>query len=144
MNLWTSATAEAAETASAKTAAEARMTSEDISEHREDIVHRESAGIAAETSEAASAKATRAVEAELVILLTLLLIRQYCVSLGCLLEFLLSLSLLSIALITLTVRMIFDGNLAVCLFYVCSTGFLINAKYLVIIPFSHVMDLLNF
>ena len=116
------------------------MTSEDISEHREDIVHRESAVTAAEASEAASAKATRTIEAKLVILLTLLLIGQYCVSLGCLLEFFLSLCLLSIALITLTVRMILDGNLAVCLFYVCSTGFLVNAKYLVIISLCHMMD----
>ena len=125
MYLLASAT-KTAKSAAAETTAEARVSSKDISEHREDIIHREPSSTT-ETAKAAASEAARTIEAKLIILLTLLVIGQDSICLCCLLELLFCLCLLSIALITLTVRMIFDGNLTIGLLYICCAGFFVNA-----------------
>ncbi len=100
------------------------------------VFHVDSAA-SAKASEAAASEAAGAVEAELVVLLTLLVIRENGVSLRRLLKLLLRLFLLCIALVALTVRVILDGYLTVCLLYVCGTGVLVQAKHLIVISFCH-------
>ena len=140
MYLWVTSS-EATKATASEAAAEARMSSKDISEHREDIIHRESCSTT-KAFKATASEATRTIEAKLVVLLTLLIVGQHRIRLCCLLELLFCLSLLSIALVTLTVRMVFDGYLTISLLYICCTGFLVNTKYLVIISLCHFTVLL--
>ena len=72
MYLWATSS-EATKATSSEATAEARMSSKDISEHREDIIHRESCSTT-KAFEATASKATRTIEAELIILLTLLIV----------------------------------------------------------------------
>ena len=94
--------------ASAKTAStKATMPAEDVTEHGEYVVH-----VHAASAEAASAEATGAIEAELVVLLPLLWVVQHFVGLCCFLELLLCCLIAGV-----TVGVVLDRELAVSLFY---------------------------
>ena len=71
MYLWATSS-EAAKATTSKAAAEAGMSSEDISEHREDIIHRESCSTT-KAFEATASEATRTLEADLILLMPLLI-----------------------------------------------------------------------
>ena len=116
----------AAATAEPESAEPAAVAAEDVAEHGENVVHVH-AGTAAEPAESA---ALRAVEAELVVLLTLLGVVQHLVSLGGLLECLLGCLVAGVA-----VGVVFDGQLAVGLLDVVFRGVLGDAQYLVVISF---------
>ena len=90
------------------------MSSKDIAEHREDVVHVHLGTKAVEASESA---ACRSCKSKLVVLLTLLWVVQHVIGLCGLLEFLLSLFVARVS-----VRVIFDGNLSVCLLDVIFRG----------------------
>ena len=100
------------------------MTSEDISEHREYIIH---VHTSAETS-TKSACALRPIEPKLVILLTFLWISEHIVSFSSFFEF-----LFSFFVPRVSVRMKFDGYLAISHFYFIVSGSFLNTKYLVVI-----------
>ena len=114
-------------TSSAKTAEATEstlVTTEDVTEHGEDVVHIHV------TAEAAEATSSWCIESELVILPTLVRVVQYLVGFCCLLEFLLG------CLVTgITVRVVFDGELAVCHFYLVFGGVAVHAQHLVIVSF---------
>ena len=96
-------------TAKATKAAKASAVSpEDISEHGEDVVHRETAAEAASTAETT----TGGIEAKLVVLLALLWVVQYIVCLGSFLEFLFSLGIAGVS-----IGVIFDSQLTVSYLY---------------------------
>ena len=104
-------------TAKTTEATEAATTSKDITEHREDVVHRE-----ATTAKATEATHTlRTVEAKLIILLTFLRIVQHIISLGSLLEF-----LLGFLITRVTVGVIFDGYLSIGLLDIILRGVFIH------------------
>ena len=122
-----------ASTEAFKSAKASTMSAKYITEHREDVIHREAA-TSAEASKTATT--TRSVKAELVILLTLVRIMQYIISLSSLLEFLLSLFVAGIL-----VRVILYGYFAVSLLYLVVCGSLANAKYFVIVSFCHCINI---
>ena len=117
MLLWPSAsTAESSEA----------MSTEDVTEHRKDVVH-----VHLTTTEPVkSASAHRACKSKLVILLTFLWVMQHVVGFCSLFEFFLCLLIARV-----TVRVIFDGNLSVCLLYLVFRGCLLQAKYFVVVSF---------
>ncbi len=110
-------------------ATKASTSAEDIAEHGEYVVHRE----ASASERAASAEsATRRVESELVILLSLLWVVENVVSLSGFLKLLFRLWVVGIS-----VGVIFDGKFAVCLLYLVFRGTFAHAEYLVVISFCH-------
>ena len=111
---------EAAETS--KTTASA----ENVAEHRENIVHRETAAETAETAHSA-----QSFKAELVVLLAFLRIAEHAVGFGSLLELLLGVFVVGIA-----VGMVFDGNFPICLLDFVVRGRLADSQNLVIISLS--------
>ena len=124
-------------TASAKASeasAEASVATEDVAKGREDVIHRESASTAESAAESAGA---RTVKSKLVILLALLFVREHGISLGSLLELLLSLFLLLFRLVALTVGVKFYCYLSVCFLYVGSAGLLVYAQHLIVVSLSH-------
>ena len=100
--------------------------SENIAEHREDVVdiHAGCAKVA-EASEASGC-----IEAELVVLLPLLWVVQHIVSLCGLLELFLGFLVAGVA-----VRMILDGYLSVSLLYLIGIGRLADAQHFVVVSF---------
>ena len=115
--------------AKATEATEASTTTKHIAKHGENIIHGESTA-----GESAKAIHVRAIKTELVILLAFLRIMQHIVGFSCLFEFLFSLFVTRIS-----VRMVFDGYLSVCLFYFVFIGILAHAQNLVIISFCHAL-----
>ena len=103
------------------------VTSEDVAEHRENVVH-----IHRGTTEAAEIETsgTRTCEAKLVVLLTRLRVVQHVIGLCGLLEFLLSLLVARI-----TVGVVLDGYLSIGFLYLVFRGGLIDPKHLIIISF---------
>ena len=118
----------AAETSETAETTESTTSAEDIAEHGEDVVHREST--AAESSKASCT--SQSFETELVVALALLRVVKHVVGLGGLLEFLLSVFVARIA-----VGMVFDGDAPIGFLDVVFGSILVNAKYLVIISFCH-------
>ena len=116
-----------ATTSKATEARESAMSAKYITEHGEDIIHREST--AGESTEAAH---VRTVESELVVLLTFLRIMEHIVGLCGLLELLFRLFVTGIP-----VRMVFDGYLPIGFLDVFLTGVLVNAQHLVVVALCH-------
>ena len=122
------ALAAATEATSAK-AAEASTSAEHVAKHGEYIVHGETAGTA-ESSE--SAFAARTVEAELIVLLSLLRVMQHVVSLGRFLEL-----FLGFLVARISVRVILYGDFPICFLYFVLRGILAHSKNFIIISFCH-------
>ena len=117
-------------TAKASEAAESTaMSAEHVTEHREDIVHRETTGA---TESATAESAARSIKAKLVILLAFLRVVKHIVSLCCFLELLLSLFIARV-----TVRVIFDSYLSIRLLYFVVCGGLADAKHFIIVSLCH-------
>ena len=115
-------------TAPATTESAKAVTTEDIAEHREDVVHIHRRTV--ETTESACSASHRTCEAKLIVLLTLLRVVQDVVGLGSLLKLLLSLFVARVS-----VGVIFDGNLSICLLDVVFRGRLVQSQHLVVVSF---------
>ena len=100
------------------------MATEDVAEHREDVVHVHAA------AEAAEATSSRRVEPELVILPALVRVVQHFISFCSLLKFLLSCLVAGV-----TVWVVFDGKFAVRDLYLVFRGVAVHAQHLVIVSF---------
>ena len=108
------------------------MSAKDVTEGREDILH-----VHASVTTASSSEASVAIQSgmsELVITLTLLVVAQYAVCLGGLLELLLRLLVAGVV-----VRVVFEGHLAVSLLYVLLRCAFLDAQHFVIITFCHLL-----
>ena len=115
----TAASTEATETSESAAA-------EHTAEHRENVVHGESA------TTAETAPALQSFKTELVILLALLWVVQNIVSLSRFLEF-----LFGVFVAGVTVGVVLDGYLAIGFFDIIFRGILVYTKHLVIVTFCH-------
>ena len=121
--------AASAATKSAKSTESAtKVTSKNITELAEDILHRESAS----AKSATSGCSVYTCVSETVITALLVGIAEHIISLGSLLELLLSFSISRVF-----VGMILDGHFPVGLLYFVCRGFLAYAKHLIVISFCH-------
>ena len=114
----------------AETSEATKVTTEDITELREDIIHGET------TRALRSAPDTRMTE--LVVTLTFLRVAQHVIGLCRLLEF-----LLGILITRILIRMVLNRLLTVRFLYLLIRGVLLNAKHLIIIPFRHLLKIIT-
>lgn len=115
--LMSSATTKAAE------ATETTVTTEDVSERTEDVIHGESA-----TTKTTTEASARCIKAELIILLTLLRVVQHVIGLGSLLKF-----LLGFLIARITIWMVFDGQTPVGFPYLFFSSAFGYAQHLIIV-----------
>ena len=110
-----------------KTAESATVSTEDVAEHGEDVVH-----VHAGTTSESSESTLWTIESKLVVLLTLLRVAKHIIGLCGLLEFFLCLLVARVA-----VWVIFDGYLAISLLDLVFRCRLVYAEHLVIVSLCH-------